>query len=73
MMVCLITFSICPNHGYVKGEHQTCPDCGEECEIYSRIVGYIRPVNQWNKGKKAEFKNRKTFNICEAKDKCLSI
>ncbi len=67
------TFSICPNHGYVKGEHQTCPDCGEECEIYSRIVGYIRPVNQWNKGKKAEFKNRKTFNICEAKDKCLSI
>lgn len=67
------TFSICSNHGYVKGEHQTCPDCGEECEIYSRIVGYIRPVNQWNKGKKAEFKNRKTFNICEAKDKCLSI
>lgn len=66
------TFSICPNHGYVKGEHQTCPDCGEECEIYSRIVGYIRPVNQWNKGKKAEFKNRKTFNMCEAKEKCLS-
>lgn len=67
------TFSICPNHGYVKGEHQTCPDCGEECEIYSRIVGYIRPVNQWNKGKKAEFKNRKTFNMCEAKEKCLSV
>ena len=66
------TFSICSNHGYVKGEHQTCPDCGEECEIYSRIVGYIRPVNQWNKGKKAEFKNRKTFNMCEAKEKCLS-
>lgn len=66
------TFSICPNHGYVKGEHQTCPDCGDECEIYSRIVGYIRPVNQWNKGKKAEFKNRKTFNMCEAKEKCLS-
>lgn len=67
------TFSICPNHGYVKGEHETCPNCGEECEIYSRIVGYIRPVKQWNKGKKAEFKNRKTFDISEAKEKCLSI
>lgn len=65
------TFSICPNHGYVKGEHETCPDCGEECEIYSRIVGYIRPVKQWNKGKKAEFKNRKTFNIVEEDAKCL--
>lgn len=65
------TFSICPNHGYVKGEHETCPDCGEECEIYSRIVGYIRPVKQWNKGKKAEFKNRKTFNIVEEDSKCL--
>lgn len=67
------TFSICPNHGYVKGEHETCPNCGEECEIYSRIVGYIRPVKQWNKGKKAEFKNRKTFDISEAKEKCLSL
>lgn len=66
------TFSICPNHGYVKGEHETCPKCGEECEVYSRIVGYIRPVKQWNKGKKAEFKNRKTFNISEAREKCLS-
>lgn len=67
------TFSICPNHGYVKGEHETCPDCGEECEVYSRIVGYIRPVKQWNKGKKAEFKNRKTFDISGAKEKCLSL
>lgn len=66
------TFSICPNHGYVKGEHEKCPKCGEECEVYSRIVGYIRPVKQWNKGKKAEFKNRKTFNIAEAREKCLS-
>ena len=55
------TFSVCPNHGYVNGEHQHCPECGTECEIYSRIVGYIRPVKQWNKGKKAEFKNRKTY------------
>lgn len=65
------TFSICPNHGYVRGEHETCPDCGEECEVYSRIVGYIRPVSQWNKGKKAEFKNRKTFDMAGAKEKCL--
>ena len=59
------TFSICPNHGYVVGEQATCPECGEECEIYSRIVGYIRPVNQWNKGKQAEFKTRKTFKVEE--------
>lgn len=65
------TFSICLNHGYLKGEHQTCPECGEECEVYSRIVGYIRPVNQWNKGKQAEFKNRKTYNIQEVKAECL--
>ena len=67
------TFSVCPNHGYVKGEHFTCPDCGEECEVYSRIVGYIRPVSQWNKGKKAEFKNRKTFNMSKAKEECLCV
>jgi ribonucleoside-triphosphate reductase len=57
------TFSTCPSHGYVKGEHFTCPDCGEECEVYSRIVGYIRPVNHWNKGKQAEFDVRKTYKI----------
>jgi ribonucleoside-triphosphate reductase len=55
------TFSTCPNHGYVRGEHFTCPDCGEACEVYSRVVGYIRPVNQWNNGKQREFKERKTF------------
>ncbi|MBQ4122831.1 ribonucleoside triphosphate reductase [bacterium] len=57
------TFSICENHGYIVGEHETCPECGSECEVYSRIVGYIRPVQQWNKGKRAEFKARKTFNL----------
>ncbi len=61
------TFSVCENHGYIKGEHFTCPDCGSECEVYSRIVGYIRPVQQWNKGKKSEFENRKTFVIEEEK------
>ena len=59
------TFSICPTHGYVAGEHFTCPDCGESCEVFSRVVGYISPVNQWNEGKAEEFKNRKYFNIKE--------
>ena len=59
------TFSVCENHGYIKGEHFTCPECGSECEVYSRIVGYIRPVQQWNKGKQAEFGTRKTFKFVE--------
>jgi len=57
------TFSICPDHGYLDGEQPTCPYCGSECEVYSRIVGYLRPVQQWNVGKKAEFKQRVTFTI----------
>ncbi len=59
------TFSTCPNHGYIAGEHFKCPECGADCEVYSRIVGYIRPVSQWNKGKQMEFQNRKTFEISE--------
>ena len=55
------TFSICPSHGYITGEHRECPTCGEKCEVYSRVVGYLRPVNQWNDGKKAEFNRRQTF------------
>jgi ribonucleoside-triphosphate reductase len=57
------TFSICPNHGYVAGEHFFCPHCliQQPCEVYSRIVGYIRPVQQWHLGKQEEFKERKTF------------
>ena len=57
------TFSVCPNHGYIKGENEKCPKCNEPCEIYSRIVGYLRPVNQWNKGKKEEFKMRQVFTV----------
>lgn len=61
------TFSTCPNHGYVAGEHYTCPECGTSCEVYSRVVGYIRPVQQWNKGKKQEFSDRQEFKIEECK------
>ena len=57
------TFSVCPSHGYLNGEQEKCPTCGAETEIYSRVVGYLRPVNQWNKGKRAEFGNRKIFRL----------
>lgn len=59
------TFSICPNHGYIAGEHETCPKCviEQKCEVYSRIVGYIRPVEQWNAGKSQEFQDRKEYVI----------
>jgi len=59
------TFSICPVHGYIAGEHFYCPQCTikQPCEVYSRIVGYLRPVQQWHLGKKEEFKNRKEFKI----------
>jgi ribonucleoside-triphosphate reductase len=56
------TFSICPTHGYISGEHKQCPTCGERCEVYSRVVGYLRPVDQWNEGKQAEFAIRRTFD-----------
>jgi len=55
------TFSICPTHGYLSGEHKQCPKCEANCEVYSRVVGYLRPVDQWNDGKQAEFTIRKTF------------
>jgi len=56
------TFSVCPTHGYTNGEHKLCPTCGANCEVYSRVVGYLRPVDQWNDGKQAEFAIRKTFD-----------
>jgi len=55
-------FSICPTHGYTNGEHKQCPACSAHCEVYSRIVGYLRPVDQWNDGKQAEFAIRRTFD-----------
>lgn len=59
------TFSICPSHGYLSGEHFNCPKCviKQPCEVYSRIVGYLRPVQQWNKGKKEEFSERKVYKL----------
>lgn len=56
------TFSICPSHGYINGEHFKCPLCDVDTEVYSRIVGYMRPVRQWNSGKQEEFKDRKLFD-----------
>lgn len=58
------TFSICPDHGYLKGEQFKCGDCGSETEVYSRIVGYYRPVGNWNKGKREEYFERQTFDQC---------
>ncbi|MGM0453427.1 MAG: ribonucleoside triphosphate reductase [Thermodesulfobacteriota bacterium] len=57
------TFSICPSHGYLSGHYEQCPKCSEYTEVYSRIVGYLRPVHQWNNGKQSEFHIRKTFKI----------
>ncbi len=62
------TFSICPVHGYIAGEHFSCPQCTipQTCEVYSRVVGYLRPVQQWNEGKQEEYKQRKEFKIKKA-------
>jgi ribonucleoside-triphosphate reductase (formate) len=57
------TFSVCPSHGYLSGEKETCPTCMEACEVYSRVVGYLRPVKQWNKGKQEEYHLRQAFNF----------
>ncbi len=57
------TYSVCKAHGYLPGEQFTCPHCGEKAEVYSRITGYYRPVQNWNEGKSQEYKNRKIYNI----------
>ncbi|MDO4553279.1 MAG: ribonucleoside triphosphate reductase [Bacillota bacterium] len=57
------TFSICPDHGYLAGENFTCPTCGKEAEVWTRVVGFHRPVQSWNKGKQEEYKERKTFSV----------
>ena len=55
------TFSVCPSHGYLMGKQEQCPVCRQETEVYARVVGYLRPVKQWNGGKQAEFDLRKSF------------
>mgnify|MGYP002607801009 FL=1 len=57
------TYSVCEEHGYIAGEHFTCPHCGAKAEVYSRITGYYRPVQNWNEGKTQEYKNRKLYDI----------
>lgn len=57
------TYSICKDHGYISGEHYSCPECGNTTEVYSRITGYYRPVQNWNDGKSQEFKDRKVYDI----------
>ena len=61
------TYSVCKNHGYLAGEQPVCPFCGEKAEVYSRITGYYRPVQNWNDGKAQEFKDRRTYDIGASK------
>ena len=61
------TYSVCRNHGYISGEEYTCPDCGTATEVYSRITGYYRPVQNWNDGKSQEYKDRKVYDIGNSK------
>ncbi len=60
------TYSICKTHGYLRGEQFTCPECGANAEVYSRITGYYRPVQNWNEGKTQEYKNRKLYDVTHA-------
>ena len=61
------TYSVCREHGYLAGEQQVCPHCGQKTEVYSRITGYYRPVQNWNDGKAQEFKDRKVYNIAHSR------
>ena len=61
------TYSVCKCHGYIAGEEYSCPDCGEKTEVYSRITGYYRPVQNWNDGKAQEYKDRKVYDIANSK------
>jgi len=69
------TFSVCRKHGMMPGEHEKCPTCGEEAEVYSRITGYYRPVKNWNKGKQSEYKKRSEYSLTESlkSEKCKAL
>lgn len=60
------TYSVCKDHGYIAGEHFNCPTCGKTAEVYSRITGYYRPVQNWNDGKTQEYKNRTVYNLIQS-------
>jgi ribonucleoside-triphosphate reductase len=60
------TYSVCAEHGYLVGEQHVCPHCGKKTEVYSRITGYYRPVQNWNVGKSQEFKDRKVYNVASS-------
>jgi ribonucleoside-triphosphate reductase len=66
------TFSVCPKHGHLRGEQPTCPTCQASCEVWSRIVGYYRPVGEWNTGKKQEFRDREEYARAEQHQLCAS-
>ncbi len=61
------TYSVCKSHGYIAGEHYECPECGAHTEVYSRITGYYRPVQNWNDGKSQEFKDRRVYDIANSR------
>ena len=66
------TYSVCPDHGYQSGEHFVCPVCGKKAEVYSRITGYYRPIQNWNDGKVQEYKDRREYRDhprCSLKDR----
>ncbi|MBS6561567.1 MAG: ribonucleoside triphosphate reductase, partial [Clostridiales bacterium] len=65
------TYSICKEHGYLSGEHFTCPKCGKPAEVYSRITGYYRPVQNWNDGKTQEYQDRKLYDVQGFKKKAF--
>ncbi len=67
------TFSICPSHGYLNGEKYNCPSCGNETEVFSRIVGYIRPVQQWNRGQRSQYQARATFDSALGRERVLEL
>ena len=63
------TYSVCRDHGYIAGEHFECPECGKKTEVYSRITGYYRPVQNWNDGKSQEYKERKVYDVTKGAPK----
>ena len=67
------TYSVCKTHGYLTGEQFTCPHCGESAEVYSRITGYYRPVQNWNEGKAQEYKDRKLYDVANSRMKKIPV